>query len=142
MPDQPEDNAWYPAILQIRLTDVIIEQFLGGDALALEPLLHEDSLRENGDKARAFIRSTGPQILLRMFRRLHQYLYNVGSANPKVGWGNASIVTEGSPLFSNPTWQLIHLFALRGMFQLSNKNKATLSLLVESEERVNTKLQW
>lgn len=142
IPHDPVDTAWYPVSLQLKITDWIITYPLHGDALALEALLHEDSMRHDGTRLRSLVSKMGPQLILRLAKRIHSQFYNVGLATSQVGWGNATIQTMGSLLFHNPTWQLLHLFGLRGMMNLAGRDVIEMFATLPSTNAIDVHLRW
>lgn len=142
LPDVPMDTEWYPVSLQLQITDWIIEYRLDGDALALEELLREDSMRHDGAKLQSLVGKLGPQVILRLAKRIHSQFYNVGLATSHVGWGKATIQTMGSLLFHNPTWQLLHLFGLRGMMQLAGRDLVEIFATLPAQNAIDVHLRW
>lgn len=119
LPEHPSEQAWFPVSLQIEVTDIVIDEFLGGDPAALEPLLMADIERSMGRIKRAFLRSVGPGPILDRASDLHDHLYDLGRAQASTAPGRAEITVEGSDLFGNPTWQLLQLIAHRGLIAFS-----------------------
>lgn len=113
LPSLPTEKEWLPVACQLRTTDVIIEQFLDGDALPLEELLWEDSQRNSKPAAKRLLQWVGPAILLRQTPQIHRHMYDVGQVQVDVSRLEATLTFTDSPLFANPTWQLLSCFGIR-----------------------------
>lgn len=139
LPDEPPEDAWFPVGLQLRLTELVIDELLGGDALALEPLLREDVKRSVGRGTSVFLRTIGPGPVLARARQIHPTVYDVGRVVAEVGSGGAVVRHEDAALFGHPTWALLQLFAQRGFVELTGRSvtRATATTLGEYATRVD-----
>ncbi|TNE49165.1 MAG: hypothetical protein EP343_12855 [Deltaproteobacteria bacterium] len=142
LPEEPDDQGWYPSSYQIRLTDAILYDCCDGDPLLFEQYLREDGLRHDDGKAQAWAKRLGPQLILRLARRVHGQLYTMGSASSKVGWGKASIRVEGARLFGNPIWQLVQVMALRSVMVLADRRNATVHAQLLTPTSSDLHIRW
>lgn len=124
LPDAPSQHEWLPVALQIRVTDIVIDDFLDGDALALEPVLR-DGLDRSGRVARALIRRLGPTVL-RGARQIHKQCYDTGSASARLSGRSVVLRSEGAEFMANPTWQLLQLIGHKLLLGLSGHTMVQL----------------
>jgi len=142
LPSAPTPDLWLPVSLQIRTTEAIIDLFLGGDPMALEPLLFEDIHSETDKKARLFLRMMGPARLLKNTPQVHTGIYNTGQAQADIKKKEATITVRGHELFTNPTWQLLQLFGQRIFLQLCNKQAKDTRGMTIGKDTFKMSLSW
>jgi hypothetical protein len=129
LPDRPTKKHWYPVSLQIRMVRFIVDELLGGDALAFESVFEETT----GTAEKALVlagRMTGPGIVLRMAGSYHASVCDVGRCLPTVSHGKATLDFRGADVFDDPTWRFANMISLKTMFG-SLKRKLEL---IEGEE--------
>jgi hypothetical protein len=142
LPDDPSEEHWFPVGLQLRLTELVIDELLGGDALALEPLLAEDVKRTVSRATALFLRTVGPVPILGRAKQIHPSLYDVGKVSAEVVGTRATVRCDGAALFGHPTWSLLQLFAHRGFIQLTGRRTTHLGLTTTSETSARIDLSW
>lgn len=142
LPSAPTGSMWLPLYIQIRTTDIIIERFLKGDALALEEMLWEDSQHNSTSASSKVLQWTGPGVLLRQAGQLHRRLYDVGTVTSHVGWGHAELSYQGTALFENPTWQLIQFFAYRLFLKATHRRLTYIQASTPRPESFQIQLKW
>lgn len=106
---------------QIAITEAIVDEHLGGDARALYPLLVEDARAGVGRVKLALVRSLGPARALRLAPTTHRKVYDQGAVEVDAVERRARLVFRGSPLFGNPTWRLLQLYAQRVLLELAGR---------------------
>ncbi len=111
LPDEPEETAWYPAALQLALTDAIVTTCLDGDATRLGPLVREDTLRDLGPVQRLAARALGPARAYARATAGYAHLYDVGQVCTQTRESGCLLELRGTPLFDHPTWRLLQLWA-------------------------------
>jgi hypothetical protein len=123
LPDKPGRLAWLPVGLQIRVTDVIIEEFLGGDAQGVEAALRENSLAASDGMMARMARTLGPAGLIRRATEWQSHLYDVGRVRVEVREREceALAVFEGSEMYENPTWRGLQLAAQRMVIEKTGR---------------------
>jgi hypothetical protein len=121
LPDDPDAGAWLPVAAQIRATDVIIDRLLGGDAAAIEPLLHEDTERARDRALSWVVRHVGPAVVLRRAGALHPHLYDVGRVTASARGGRATIGYSDAELFENPTFRVLQALGVRIFLAMSRR---------------------
>lgn len=142
LPDAPKATEWYPIGYQIALTRAIVDHALGGDVLALEPLLADDTARA-GDKILALaLRTLGPKRLLKRTAKAHSWLYDVGHADAAVDDGAARIDFTGAIHFGDPTWRVLQLFAVRGMLAGFGREVTSLRADPSGDDRFAVEVRW
>lgn len=130
LPDVPTKKHWYPIHLQIRLIEFIVDDLLGGNAMAFESVFEEST----GTAEKALVlagRMTGPGLVLRMAGTYHGSVCDVGTCTPDVGSGKATLDFAGAEVFGHPTWRFGNTLSMATMFA-SLKRKLTL---IEGEDR-------
>lgn len=142
LPDEPPEDAWFPVGLQLRLTELVIDELLGGDALGLEPLLRADVARSVGRATRVFLRTVGPAPVLARAKQIHPTLYDTGRVVAEVGQGRAAITHEDSALFGHPTWALLQLFAHRGFVELTGRAVVRATATTTGEHATRIDIAW
>lgn len=113
LPDKPSRLAWLPVGLQVRVTDVIIDTLLGGDALGIEAALMENSLAASDGMVGRMAKALGPAGLLRRANEWQAHLYDTGRVTVRLGENEAFATFEASELYQNPTWRLLQLATQR-----------------------------
>lgn len=123
LPDKPGRLAWLPVGLQIRVTDVIIEEFLGGNAQGVEAALRENSLAASDGMMARMAKTLGPAGLIRRATEWQSHLYDVGRVRVEVREREceALAVFEGSEMYENPTWRGLQLAAQRMVIQKTGR---------------------
>ena len=142
LPDDPPDEDWFPVGVQIRLADVFVREFLGGDPRLLQPLLAEDVTSQVGRAAGLFLRTVGPGPILGRARHIHPSLYDVGRAEADVGHGRAVIDCTGAELFANPTWQILQLMAHAGFVELTGRKVLSITGSSPADDALRIELRW
>jgi hypothetical protein len=142
LPEDPPEHAWFPVHMQIRLTDAVVEEFLGGDAGALEPILLEDIEHSLGRAKRAFLRTLGPGPILRQAGALHGHLYSVGQTTAEMSINGATVHSTGARLFANPTWQLLQVLANRGLIRFTGRELHTVVARMTAADGFAVELHW
>lgn len=142
LPDDPPEEAWFPVGLQLRITEIVIDALLGGDALALEPLLRQD-VRAGVSRATAlFLRTVGPAPVLGRAKQIHPSLYDVGQVRAELVGSHATLRFGDALLFGHPTWALLQLFAHRGFVALTGRRVTQLGITVVGEDAARIELGW
>ncbi len=110
---------WVPILAQLRVTEAIVDEHLGGDWLALLPLLIEDTRAGVGRVQLALLRSLGPGNAFRLTSRSFEKVYEQGTAIATVERKQARLAFTGNAVFAQPRWRLMQLFAMRTMMELA-----------------------
>lgn len=141
LPDVPTKKHWYPIHLQIRLIEFVVDELLGGDAMAFESVFEEST----GTAEKALVlagRMTGPGLVLRMAGTYHESVCDVGKCSPDVSSGKATLDFSDAEVFGHPTWRFGNTLSMATMFA-SLKRKLTL---IEGEDRGERgyliRMQW
>lgn len=115
LPDEPTKKHWLPIHSQIRLVQIIIDEYLGGDALRFESVFEDTT----GAAEKVLLlagRMAGPAMVLRMAGSYHESVCSVGQCIPNVGSGVATLEFKGAAVFADPTWRFIQTIGMKGMF--------------------------
>jgi hypothetical protein len=142
LPSHPPGDAWFPVGLQLRLTELIVDECLDGDMLRLEPALHEDVRRTLPRGTAMLMRALGPGRILARAEQIHPQLYDVGRARARSETGGASIRCEGAQLFGHPSFVLLQMFAQRGLVELTGRRVHSLRASCPSDDALAIELRW
>lgn len=142
LPDAPPNDAWYPVGVQLVLTAAIIDECLGGDEVALAPIVIEDVKAGLPRVAAMFLRTAGPGPVLARARQLHAHLYDVGRVDATTRSGAATVQYEGAALFGHPIWRLLQRCAFRGLVQLSGRELLSLDEATPSDVGWRVEIAW
>jgi hypothetical protein len=121
LPDQPTKKHWYPVSLQQRLVRFVVDELLGGDALAFESVFEEST----GTAEKALVlagRVTGPGLVLRMAGSYHASVCDVGRCLPDVSSGKAILDFRDADVFEDPTWRFANMVSMKTMFGSLKRN--------------------
>jgi len=110
---------WVPVHAQLVVTEAIVDELLGGDLRALYPLLVEDTRAGLGRIQLALVRTLGAGRVLARAAAGIRDLYERGTATAQVERRRVRVELRGTPLFGNPTWRLLQLFATRTLLELA-----------------------
>jgi hypothetical protein len=142
LPDDPPREAWFPVGLQLYLTELVVDECLGGDMLRLESPLHEDIRRSLPRGVALLMRTLGPSRILGGAEQIHPQLYDVGRAYARSESHRASIRCEGAKLFGHPSFVLLQVFAQRGFVELTGRRVHTLCTSCPSEDALAIDVRW
>lgn len=142
LPDDPGADIWIPVAAQILATDLVIDRLLGGDATALESLLHEDTERARDKVVGWVVRTLGPATVFRGARRLHPHLYDVGAVEAQVSSGLATLTWTGAPLFENPTFHVLQVLGNRIMLRMMRREVTELSAPDAGPDACSLRIRW
>jgi hypothetical protein len=110
---------WVPIVAQLRVTEAIVDEHLGGDWLALYPLIVADTRAGIGRIQLALLRSMGPGNAFRLTSRTFAQVYEGGAATAAVERKHARLAFSGNRVFAQPRWRLMQLYAMRTMMELA-----------------------
>jgi hypothetical protein len=128
LPDAPVREGWYPVWFQLALTRAIGDEFVGGDLLALEPLIREDAARTPDRWIERVVRlALTPQRILRATPKVYGALYDRGRADAEVGAHEATVRWREAAFMSEPTWRTMQAFAVRAMFTTLKRTAPTIT---------------
>lgn len=142
VPDAPNKSDWFPIGSQIRITDLIVDELLDGDAEELESLLLEDTHHNGGIAMRFLLRRVGPARVFRNVHRIHPRCYDVGSVSSTLDGTQATVICQGSLLFANPTWRLLQLMGHRVLLAHTGKQVVGVSGEELSEGGFKSYCEW
>jgi hypothetical protein len=110
---------WVPVYTQVAVTEAIVDEFLGGDFVALYPLLIEDTRASLNRVYRLLARSLGVGRAIKIVPKPFRKVYERGTAEVAVDGRTARLSFGGNALFANPTWRVLQLYAVRTLFDLT-----------------------
>ncbi len=111
---------WVPMHTQVVVTNAIVDEFLGGDLAALFPLLLEDMRANLSRFHRMLARSLGVGRTIKIMPKIFRKVYERGTADVAVDGRRARMSFTDNALFSNPTWRVLQLYAVRTLFDLTD----------------------
>jgi hypothetical protein len=109
-----------PVFAQLLLTEAIVDEFLGGDILALYPLLVADTRAGLGRVQLGLLRTLGAGGAFRLGPRSFRKVHERGEHDVELGKRTARFTFAGNPLFTHPTWRVLQAFATRVVLELAN----------------------
>lgn len=125
----PADVASIPAVLsdrdrvpvhaQLLLTEAIVDEHLGGDMLALYPLLVADTRAGLGRIRLMALRALGPGGALKLGPRTFGKVHERGEHTVTVDGRTAHLAFRGNALFGHPTWRVLQAFATQLLLELA-----------------------
>lgn len=142
VPDAPNKGDWFPIACQIRITDLIIDELLDGDAEELEPLLLEDTHHNGGIAMRFLLRRVGPARVFRNAHRIHPRCYDVGSVSSTLNGTHATVVCQGASLFANPTWRMLQLMGHRVLLAHTGQQVISVSGEALGDDGFKSYCEW
>lgn len=111
IPSAPTTRDWFPVYAQLALTEAIVDELFGGDMRALYPLLVEDTRAGMGRVHLGLLRGIGVERALRLAPRQFRKVHERGQVELEISGRRARLTFRGTPLFTNPTWRLLQVFA-------------------------------
>jgi hypothetical protein len=114
------DRDRVPVYAQLLVTEAIVDEFLGGDMLALLPLIVADTRAGIGAIKLTTMRVMGIGNVLRLGPRTFREIHERGDHDVTVTSGRAEMRFANNPLFAHPTWRVLQVFATRVLFELVN----------------------
>lgn len=115
------DRDRVPVFAQIVVTEAIVDEFLGGDKLALLPLLVADTRVGLGAVRHTTMRLMGIGNVIRLGPRTFRDVHDNGEHDVDVSRARAEMRFWGNPLFGHPTWRVLQVFATCVLFELVGK---------------------
>jgi len=116
LPDEPSKKHWVPVHAQIRMVQVIIDEFLGGDPMPFQSIFEDTS----GAAEKVLVlagRMAGPGMVLRMSGSYHESVCSVGRCVPSVNGTSATLDFRGAAVFADPTWRFVQAVGMQGIFK-------------------------
>lgn len=110
---------WVPVGAQLVLTEGIVDEYLGGDLRALYPLLLEDTRAGLGRIQLMLVKTAGAGRVIARAAAGIRDIYERGTADAHVERKQTRVEFRGTPLFANPTWRLLQLFATKLLLELA-----------------------
>lgn len=142
LPEEPAADAWFPVGVQLRLTDALVDELLGGDEDALEEILRAEVEDKLGRLDRMLLRGLGPGVLLRRAESMHRQLYDVGHVRSLVEGSRATIVARGAQVFANPTWQRLQVIAHRLLVTSTGRRPIDTGIVAAEGDEVVFRVGW
>jgi hypothetical protein len=119
------DHEWVPVHAQLLITEAIADEVFGGDVRAIYPALLEDTKKGLGRFKIAALRALGVARAFKIVPKIFNKVHDKGSVAletadaPPAGWNGVRLRFTGAPLFTNPTWRLMQLFATKVVLDLA-----------------------
>lgn len=120
LPDVPTKKHWLPIWVQVRLPQVIADEWCHGNILEFESVFSETT--GTTDKVMFWLASkVGPAAMLKRGGAYHSRVCDVGTCESDAGSGWARLEFQGADVFGNPTWRTLQIMGMRTMFQFLNR---------------------
>lgn len=141
LPDVPTKRDWLPAWVQIRLAEVIVDTWCGGDLLGFETLFAETS--GTGDKVMRWAAAQlGPTAVLRRAGSYHASVCTVGAVDATADARSSRLAFRGAELFGHPTWRTLNTMSMRTMFAFMGRPLVALHGLDAGPREFAIELAW
>lgn len=128
LPDTPDKARWFPAGLQLIVTQAALDRFMGGALPALEEMLVEDALGAmDRVKRRMLAVALRPGPVFAAAPRVYDALYRPGRAAAVVGRGEATVTWSGAEFHADPLWQALQVVATAGFLRATGRERAVLA---------------
>lgn len=114
-----EPSAWIPVAVQLRLTELIVELFHGGDRTKLYGAIAEDVNAGVSRAGSLALRTLGARRLVEQIPKVHDAAYDAGRVNVTSTKNTARVAYSGGPLCEHPTWRLLQGAAFVLAFDLT-----------------------
>lgn len=125
MPDEPTRKHWIPLHAQIRLVQIVIDDYLKGDILQFEHVFEDTG--STAEKAMVLAaRMAGPAMVLRMAGTYHTGVCDVGQCQPTVDGKTATLAFSGTQAFDDPTWRFSQMVGMKTMFMTMKRQLLVL----------------
>ena len=140
LPEAPRATAWYPVGLQLRVTEVLLDEVVSGDVQGLRDALKALVTRH---RAAVFVaRRMGLKRLVQKVGGLFGQCYDVGQTEVRVSEGHAVITVAGAELVTHPTWQLLQLVGYEVLAELAGERDAEVYGRVGPGRVFEAHLEW
>jgi hypothetical protein len=141
LPDAPSKKHWVPIHAQIHLIQIVIDDYLGGDAAAFEHVFEDTS----GAAEKAIVlagRMAGPAMVLRMAGSYHGSVCDVGTCTPTVDGKTATLLFAGAEAFDDPTWRFGQVVGMKTMFTTLKRTLTRLEAEELGPQRFAIHMAW
>jgi hypothetical protein len=141
LPDVPTKRDWMPIWVQLRLAQVIVDEWCGGDMLGFETLFAETS--GTGDKVMRWAAAQlGPTAVLRRAGSYHASVCTVGALDATADARSARLDFRGADVFGDPTWRLLNTMSIRTMFTFMKKRLLSIHGVDSGQRDYMIELTW
>ncbi|MGB0588667.1 MAG: hypothetical protein ACPGU1_03210 [Myxococcota bacterium] len=140
LPDAPGAVAWYPVGLQLRVTELLLDEVVDGDAQGLRDALM--ALVDGHRAARFLARRLGLKRLISQVSGLFGQCYDRGRTEVRVTPGHGVITMAGADLVTHPTWQLLQLVGYEVLAELSGHPDAVVSGRIGAGRLFEVHVRW
>lgn len=141
LPDEPSKKHWIPIHAQIRLIQIVIDDYLKGDPLAFEHVFEDTT----GTAEKAIVlagRMAGPAMVLRMAGSYHASVCDVGTCTASIDGKRATLAFSGAAAFEDPTWRFSQTVGMKTMFSSLKRHLNLLEGEVRGPEHFAIHMAW
>jgi hypothetical protein len=141
LPNAPTKKHWVPIWAQIRLPQIIVDEWLDGDILAFETLFGETT--GTTDKVMFWLGSkVGPTAVLKRANSYHARVCDAGTLDSTAGPGWARLHFQDAEVFANPSWRVLQILGMRTMFSYLNRRLDDIHGVETGPRNFEMNLAW
>jgi hypothetical protein len=140
LPDSPGAVSWYPVGVQLRVTEILLDEIVDGDVQGLRDALL--ALVDAHRAARFLARRMGLRRLISQVSSLFSQCYDKGRTEVRVTPGHGVITMGGADLVTHPTWQLLQLVGYEVLAELAGEPDAVVSGRIGAGRLFEVHVHW
>ena len=140
LPDAPSSVAWYPVALQLRVTELLLDEVVQGDTQALKDA--RMAILAKHRAARFLARRMGLKRLISHVSSLFGQCYDEGRTEVRLQGRHGVITMAGSDMVIHPTWQLLQLVGYEVLAEIAGHPKARVEGRVGDGRLFEVHVRW
>ena len=140
LPDSPGAVSWYPVGVQLRVTEILLDEIVDGDVQGLRDALL--ALVDAHRAARFLARRMGLRRLISQVSSLFSQCYDKGRTEVRVTPGHGVITMGGADLVTHPSWQLLQLVGYEVLAELAGEPDAVVSGRIGAGRLFEVHVHW
>lgn len=140
LPDAPSSVAWFPVGLQLRLTELLLDEVVDGDPQVLRDALL--GLLDKHRAARFMARRMGLKRLVSHVSALFSQCYDQGRTEVRVTRGHGVVTMAGADMVTHPTWQLLQLVGYEVLAEIAGHPEACVDARIGDGRLFEVHIRW
>lgn len=139
--ERVEPSDWLNVGAQLRLTELLAADFLGGRRVDLAWSVVADVIAGTGRAASMAVRALGPRTLFDRFGDIHRAAYDVGRVSVTSARDRAELRFEDAELFGHPTWLALQTAAALSTLELT-RTRGTVAIERFEPREARFEVRW